>query len=181
MQYELLFDLGQQAYLEGVLCWLLLGSAVLLPATWLRRRRRLQGAATAMPTFMMAFGAVAAACGLITLWDHHRLLEHLQAGRVEIAEGPVASHSVQQIARYDVQSKRYNRSEWEAFLVGATAFGFTRDGSAVGFSNGAEPRLQLRDGEWLRVHYVEDVAGDFSQRRILRLERAKSSITHQES
>jgi hypothetical protein len=169
MQYELLFDLGQQQ--TGEAFWLLLGSAILIPATWLRVRRTRQGGATAMPTFMMLFGAVALACGLITIWDHQRLLNHLQAGRVEIAEGLVASHSVESIARYDHQAKRYNRSEWEAFLVGTIAFGFTRDASAVGFKNGAEPRVQLRDGEWLRIAYVEDVAGDFSQRRILRLER----------
>lgn len=169
MQYELLFDLGQQQ--TGEAFWLLLGSAILIPASWLRWRRARQGGATAMPTFMMVFGGVALACGLITIWDYQRLSNHLQAGRVEIAEGLVVSHSVESIARYDHQAKRYRRSEWEAFLVGSTAFGFTRDGSAVGFKNGAEPRVELRDGQWLRIAYVEDIEGDFSQRRILRLER----------
>lgn len=170
MQYELLFELGPQAP-SGIAFWLLLGSGILIPATWLRWRRARQGKATAMPSFMMLFGGVALACGLITIWDHQRLLGHLQAGRVEIAEGFVVSHSVQQVARYDTRSKRHSRSEWEAFLVGATAFGFTRDGSAVGFKNAIEPRVELRDGQWLRIAYVEDVEGDFSQRRILRLER----------
>lgn len=179
MQYELLFDLGQQDYREGV--WLLFGSAVLLPAIALRWRRARQGGATAMPSFMIAFGAVALAMGLIPLWDHHRLMAHLRAGTVEVVQGPVLSHSVESVARYDSQSKRYRRSEWESFLVGAVAFGFTRDASAVGFKNGDQPRLQLHDGQWLRVHYVEDVAGDFSQRRILRLERVHLPRFPQES
>lgn len=173
MQYELLFDLGQQQPADAF--WLLLGGAILIPASWLRWRRARQGGATMMPTFMMLFGGVALACGLILRWDHERLLAHLQAGRVEIAEGLVAAHSVETIVRYDVQAKRHRRSEWEAFLVGPTAFGFTRDASAVGFKNGDEPRVPLRDGDWLRIHYVEDVEGDFSQRRILRLERGNKA------
>ena len=56
---------------------------------------------------------------------------------------------------------------------GDTAFGFTQDASSVGFRNAEEPRITLRDGEWLRLHYVEDEEGEFAQRRILRLERAR--------
>ena len=61
MQYELLFDLGQQQPADAF--WLLLGGAILIPATWLRWRRARQGGAITMPSFMMLFGGVALLCG----------------------------------------------------------------------------------------------------------------------
>lgn len=171
MRYELLFDLGQQPRSDWP--WLLIGLAVMAGAALGLWRQRVRGQRSAGPGFFLVFGAFCLAAGLVPIWDRHRLLQALQSGQVRVAEGRVSSHGVELLTRYDSASKRWRRSHWEAFRVGDTAFGFTQDASSVGFRNAEEPRIALRDGEWLRLHYVEDVEGEFAQRRILRLERTR--------
>ncbi len=108
----------------------------------------------------------------VTVWDHHRLVGKLQAGQARVAEGEVQGYALQHTAAYNTTSKRYDRSTWESFHVGGVAFVYRRGGGGgAGFHNSGEPPLQISDGLRLRLHYVEDVEGDRSQRRILRLER----------
>jgi hypothetical protein len=169
MATELLFDIGQQGWHEWP--WVLGGALVMAAALRAWRRATVRGLRRSGPGFFVVFGGVCLAAGLVTLWDHQRLQRALQDGRAQVLEGVVNGHLVEQQVRWDVRDKRWRRSTWEAFRVGDTAFGFTRDASAAGFRNAEDAPVVLHDGQWLRLHFVEDVAGDFSQRRILRVER----------
>ena len=91
-------------------------------------------------------------------------MKALQAGRVQVAQGVVQSHEITPRASWNSHSKRYDRSTWEAFLVGDVAFGFARDGSAVAFTNGKNRPLVLADGEVLRVHFVEQTPSEYASR-----------------
>jgi hypothetical protein len=169
--FETLFDLAGHGWrygplLAGGVLLLLLALAAL---AWQRRR----GRSLVLPGFFVVVGVVMPAIAGLAWWEHRLLAAALHDGRAQVVEGVVQSHEVTQRASWNGNSKRYDRSTWEAFLVGGVAFGFTRDGSAVGFTNGAATPLALADGEVLRVHFVEQTPGDFASRRILRLERQR--------
>ena len=173
MQWTTAYDLAAVGYRDGL--WFVLGGAVALFALLWVRRARSRGARTGAAWMMVAIGLVAAlGGGGVALWDHHRLLAELQAGRARVAEGVIVSHTVETVRRRNYNaSTRYDTSIWEAFRVGDVAFGFYRGNSPVGFRNADADRIELRDGLLVRVHYVEDVPGDFAQRRILRVELAQ--------
>ncbi len=175
MQTELLYDISTVGYRDGH--WFYIAAAVLLFALLLRLRQRAHlqkyGNKGGMPAgFIACMGLVLVAFGAIPLWDHHRLLGHLQAGHARVAEGVVTSHSVQVIRTRRHNSSGYDSATWESFRIGEVAFGFYRGDSPVGFLNSGRETAELRDGQVLRAHYFEDVAGDYAHRRILRLERA---------
>ena len=173
MQWTTAYDLATVGYRDGL--WFAFGGAVaLVGLLWVRRARR-RGAPAGAAWMMFAIGLVAGlGGGGVPLWDHHRLLAELEAGRAQVAEGPIASHTVELVRRRQHNNfHRYDSSTWEAFRVADVAFGFYRGSSPVGFINSDADRVELRDGMTVRVHYVEDVPGDFAQRRILRLEVAR--------
>jgi hypothetical protein len=170
--FETLFDLASLGWQHGPM--LAIGSAVLAGALgllWLQRRR---GRSQVLPAFFVAAGLVLQIVAALAWWETDLLLADLRSAKAQVATGVVQSHEVKQRASWNANSKRYDRSTWEAFLVGELAFGFTRGGAAVGFTNGGSPPLALRDGELLRVHYVEQTPGDFASRRILKLERHRA-------
>lgn len=169
MQTALIYDISQVGYRDGH--WFYIATAVLLFALWLRLRQRRTGAKGMPPGFVACMGLVLMAFGVVPLWDHHRLQGHLQAGRTQVAEGLVTSHSVEVIRKRRPGENRYDTSTWEAFRIGDVAFGFYRGDSPVGFLNSGSDTVDLHDGQYLRAHYYEDVEGDFAHRRILRLER----------
>lgn len=151
--------------------WLAASAVALVMALAVQWRRRRRGGSLVAPRFFAAAFALMLVVTSLSVWDHHRLQAALREGRALVAEGTLRSHGVQQRARYNASTKRYDRSVSESFYVGAVSFGFIRDASAAGYTNsGAEP-LVFSDGETLRVHYVEDPPGGFDSRRIVRLER----------
>jgi hypothetical protein len=166
---EPLFDLDRHGWQHGPM--LALGLVVLIAAVagWVRQRRR--RGSVVLPGFFAVVGLLLPTVAGLALWEHRMLSAALAEGRAQVVEGVVQSHEVTLHARWNANSKRYDRSTWEAFYVGPVAFGFTRDGSAVGFTNGGGAPLVLSDGDVLRVHYVEQTPGDFASRRIVRLER----------
>jgi hypothetical protein len=169
MPTELIYDIARQD-VSDVLPLVLAGLALSVAlAVWWRQRRLQRPAGT--QAFIAGMVGVAALAVVITVWDHHRLVGKLQAGQALVAEGEVQAYALQETAVYNTTSKRYDRSTWESFHVGGVAFVYQRSGGGAGFHNGAEPPLQISDGLRLRLHYVEDIEGDRSQRRILRLER----------
>ena len=168
MRYETLYDLTQTGFQGQV--WLAAAAMAMLVAVALFWRQTRRGGRLATHGFFVVFCSVALAMGGIQLWDHQRLVSHLQSGSVQVVTGPVQSHSVTEQVVYNHSSKRYDRTTWEVFRVGDVAFGFSRCG-AVGFRNCGEQLVQIHDGQQLRLHYVEDVPGVFTERRILRLER----------
>ena len=173
MQWTTAFDLAAVGYRDGL--WFVFGAAVALAGLLWVWRARQRGARTGAAWMMFAIGLVAGlGGGGVPLWDHHRLVAELQGGRAQVAEGAVVSHSVELVRRRRHDSMtRYDSYTWEAFRVGEVAFGFYRGSSPVGFINGDADRIDLHDGMVVRVHYVEDVPGDFAQRRIVRLEVAR--------
>lgn len=171
MGYRTVFDLAAQP--TGHAAWWAIGAVVVgvaLAARWRARRRGRSAGATG---FLVALGiAIALLGGALPMWDRARLLDALVDGRARVAEGFVTSHEVTEVA-HRVAGKdttRTQRLAWEAFFVGAEPFGYYRDATAVGFRNSGAARFALADGQRLRVHFVEDVEGDYSQRRILRIE-----------
>lgn len=171
MNFEPLFDLGTYGYREGP--WWLLGVAIALAALawWLWQKRRQQR--TALPGFLAIMGLVASVgAGGVPLWDHHRLMAEFNAGRALVVEGVVSSHSVQEHARRRHDGKGYERRTWESFRVGEVAFGFDHQASPLSSFMHEVHAAPLANGQRLRVHYVDDVPGDYSQRRIVRVERA---------
>lgn len=172
MPTELIYDIARQD-VSDLLPLVIAGLAlsVALGAWW--RQRWLQRPA-GKQAFIAVMVGVAALAVAVTIWDHHRLVNKLQAGQALVAEGEVQAYALQHTVEYNATSKRYDRSTWERFHVGGVAFVYQR-GGGVGFHNSAEPPLQISDGLRLRLHYVEDVEGDRSQRRILRLERICSA------
>ena len=170
MQTELIYDITRQDFSD--VPWLVaVGVAfVLALAAWWRHRRLKRPAG--LQAFFIAMSGVATLAVATTLWDQQRLANKLQAGQVQVAEGEVQAYALQHKAVYNTDSKRYDRSTWERFHIGGTAFVYRRDGGAgAGFHNASEPPLPISDGLRLRLHYVDDIEGDSSQRRILRLER----------
>lgn len=170
--YETLYDIALQG--PPNTGWLVASAVALVIALalhWRRRRRRGHGLG-ATRFFAAAFALMLAVTGL-SVWDHHRLQAALREGRALVVEGTLQSYGVEQRARYNASSKRYDRSISESFYVGAIPFGFIRDASAAGFTNSGDEPLSFENGETLRLHYVEDPPGGFDSRRILRVERRR--------
>jgi hypothetical protein len=169
--YEALYDLALQG--PPNTGWLAASAAALVVALVVLRRRRRRGEGVHVPGFFAAAFALVLVVTCLSVWDHYRLQAALREGRAAVVEGPLQYYSVQQRARYNASTKRYDRSIAESFYVGNVSFGFIRDASTAGYTNsGAEP-LAFVEGETLRVHYVEDPPGGFDSRRILRLERLR--------
>lgn len=166
-----LYDITQEAPPD--LLWLALSVLVLLVAVprLARRLARREGAGAA--GIVVLGGVLVGAATALSAWDHHRLQAALRDGRVQVAEGPLLSHEVQERAEYNGSTKRYDRSTAESFYVGEVPFGFVRRGSVPGYTNAGATPLVFTPGERLRVHYVEDAPGDFASRRIVRLERVR--------
>ena len=169
MQTAVLYDISKVGYRDDH--WFYIAAAVLLLALLSWRHQRRTGRQVLPAGFVAIMGLVLVAFGAIPLWDHHRLLAHLEAGRTQVAEGTVSSHSVEVIRKRRPGENKYDTSTWEAFRIGEVAFGFYRGDSPVGFLNSGSDAVELHDGQHLRAHYYEDVEGDFAHRRILRLER----------
>jgi multisubunit Na+/H+ antiporter MnhG subunit len=174
MDYQLLYDVSQpptQQWVWGAI-GLLLAAAGGFGLWRARRRGRRQGVAG----MLAAIGTLLALlAGAWPLYEREQLVDALAGGRAQVAEGPVSAHVVEVVARRRAgdDATRVTRTTWEAFIVGTTPFGFYRDASRIGFTN-AGAQAALGDGQRLRLHFVDDVPGDFAQRRILRVERARA-------
>ena len=170
MHSELIYDITRHDFVD--LPWLVgVGVALLLAvAAWWHQRRLNRPAG--LQAFFIAMAGVATLAVGATLWDHQGLTVKMLAGQVLMAEGEVLAYSLQHKAVYNRDSKTCDRSTWESFHVGGTAFVYRRrGGSGAGFHSDREPPLPISEGMRLRLHFVEDIEGDRSQRRILRLER----------
>lgn len=171
--YEMLYDVAlQSAPNTGWLAACAVVLAVTLVLLWRRRRGgREPGAAR----WLAGGSALMLLVSGLSVWDHQRLHAALREGRALVVEGTLLSYDVQHRARYNSSTRRYDRSVAESFYVGAVPFGFVRDASVAGYTNSGDTPLAFTPGETLRVHYVEDVPGEFDSRRILRVERLRDA------
>jgi len=168
MQAELILGITRRGFGDGP--WLVATCVAFLLALavwwWQRRLRRPAN----LHAFFIAMGAVAVLAVSATSWNQQRLAGKLQAGQVQMAEGPVQAYALQHTAVYNSSSQRYDRSTWESFRIGGAAFIYRRGGGGAGFQNAGEPPLDITDGQRMRLHFVEDVEDDRSERRILRID-----------
>jgi hypothetical protein len=120
-------------------------------------------------------GGVALVCGGAGLAQAAERHELISAPGVRQAEGPV-----ERVWAQSVQSRndRKRSWQWQGFALGAVEFAYVRNAEQNCFHNGQERDISLREGDWLRVHYVERPAGDEpagpAERCILRVERLPS-------
>lgn len=169
LPYDTLYDIAREG--PPNIAWIAFSAVVLCVVVPLAWRRRTRGQGWGLAGFVaLGFGLMLGVAGL-SVWDHHRLQAALSEGRAQVVEGPLQSYGVQPRARWNPNSKRYDRSIAESFYVGPVPFGFVRDASAAGYTNSGSPPLAFQPGEMLRLHYVEDAPDDFASRRIVRVER----------
>jgi len=176
MNWQLAYEIdhgGTGAQFYG---FVLMGCVVLAVAAgihlWARRRRRRSGIAR-----VLAFGgALIGVLGYgVNTWDQRRLAVALDDGSAQVVEGPVVAH---QIWREDVTnpktdtSRRFRR--WQTITVGGVRFIWSPGAQEAAFTNAQTPTVNFHDGLFVRIAYVEDVAGEAHQRRILRLETAEA-------
>jgi hypothetical protein len=120
-------------------------------------------------------GGVALVCGGAGLAQAAERHELISAPGVLQAEGPV-----EQLWEQSVRSRsdRKRSWQWQGFTLGEVEFAYVRNAEQNCFHNGNERPVVLRDGERLRVHYVERPSGSEpagrAERCILRVERLAS-------
>jgi hypothetical protein len=120
-------------------------------------------------------GGVALVCGGAGLAQAAERHELISAPGVLQAEG-----TVMQLWEQSVRSRsdRKRSWQWQGFTLGEVEFAYDRNAEQNCFHNGNEQAVALRDGDRLRLHYVERPADGESvgraQRCILRVERLPS-------
>ena len=168
---SVLFDLAHSYGSAGLALALATGIAALALAMviWSRWRRA--------PVSVLALwcGGVALVCGGAGLAQAAERHELISAPGVLQAEGPVEQLWEQSVAS---RSDRKRTWQWQGFTLGEVAFAYVRNAEQNCFHNGGLREVALRQGERLRVHYVErpgdDGAVGSAQRCILRVERLAS-------
>ena len=168
---SVLFDLAHSYGSAGLA--FALGAAIaalaLAMVIWSRWRRA--------PVSVLALwcGGVALVCGGAGLAQAAERHELISAPGVLQAEGPVEQLWAQSVPS---RSDRKRSWQWQGFTLGEVAFAYVRNADQNCFHNGTLHEVALREGERLRVHYVERPADDGrvggAQRCILRVERLSS-------
>jgi hypothetical protein len=115
---------------------------------------------------------VCGGAGLAQAAERHELL---RAPAVLQAEGPVEQLWDQSVAS---RTDRKRSWHWQGFTLGAVEFAYVRNADQNCFHNQGDRLEGLREGDWLRVWYVErptdGQATRRSERCILRVERLPS-------
>lgn len=143
---------------------------------YLRARKQKQRSMVAIAMTVFACVVLVFAYGVGT-WDRWRLANRLAEGSPLQAQGLVTGHAVwrDEVSRAPGETlRRFNH--WERVEVGGVSFIWTPGAHEAGFTNAQTPALQIQDGLLMRIAYVEDVAGEAHQRRILRLEVADIAL-----
>ena len=165
---HVLFDLAQ-SYGSAVHAFVLaaaIAGLALAMVIWSRWRRA--------PVSVLALwcGGVALVCGGAGLAQAAERHELISAPAVRQAEGPVAQLWAQSVPS---RSDRKRTWQWQGFTLGEVAFAYVRNAEQNCFHNAPQHEVALREGDRLRLHYVERPADDGTvggaQRCILRVER----------
>ena len=152
--------------------FVLFGAGMLVLAGGFLWRARRRGERSPTAKVVAGFGVLVAVLGYgVNTWDQNRLAAHLAAGEVQTVDGAVFAHARW---REDITDSRRDSTRryrhWERVVVGGVTFIWPPGAQQPGFTNAQTPPLDLHDGQWLRITWVEDVADEASQRRIVKLE-----------
>ena len=135
---------------------------------WARRRGQRSGTARIIAVFALVVGVLGYG---VNTWDQGRLSDKLASGEILQVSGPLSGHALWRQDVTDIRrdsSRRYR--QWESVTVDGVRFLWSPGAEAPAFTNALSPPIAFHDGMPVRISYVEDVAGDDQQRRILRLE-----------
>lgn len=176
MAYETAFDLGASGFPFWPYVCACAALLLLTGFNLLRKHQRGQRTRVAKWFLMMAV-VIALVAVAIPAWDFHRLSGRLARGETLVAEGDVSGHFVETTRKSVPESGKntswqIRTSTWEGFHVGDTEFGYYRGMTHIGFLNGGDPPIEIRDGMRMRIHYVVDEMGGHREQRILRVEVA---------
>jgi hypothetical protein len=164
MAYKTAYDLAEYGFHERgtvitAIC-LFFGSLVLFAACWGRGRLLF------FPVVALVGSLVLGIVGGLTYWDFNRLKQALVQNKCEVVEG-----SLQKYWTKTEYSPRIGASRVvEGFQVAGIEFLHTVDHSAAGFTNSQNPKVTLRDGLPVRVHFIRDPISEGKEIRILRFE-----------
>jgi hypothetical protein len=171
VSWRLVYDIrGAQAadFTPFIYAGLAILALALVFHLWARRKGARSGTARILAGLAFVVGGLGYG---VNRWDQDRLATRLEEGSVLRVEGPASGH---QLWREDVTDirrdigRRYNH--WETVMVGGVRFTWAPGAQEPAFTNALTPPLDFPDGTPLRITYVEDVADEAHQRRILRLE-----------
>lgn len=102
------------------------------------------------------------------------MLGKLRSGSCSVVSGHVTNYWTSQ--DYHVKTDINGRAvkvwyTYEGFRINNVAFSYTIGASTYCFKNGEKPRLSIRDGMTMRIHYYpEPVVGSSPANRIIKLE-----------
>lgn len=171
MNWRLVYDIrGPQAadFTPYIYAGLAILALALVFHLWARRKGERSGTARILAAMAFVVGGLGYG---INRWDQDRLTARLEEGRVLRVEGPASGH---QSWREDITDTRRDigrrYKHWETVIVDGVRFTWAPGAQEPAFTNALTPPLAFPDGTPLRITYVEDVAGEAHQRRILRLE-----------
>jgi len=181
MKWRVLYDIAGNGRTDFTPFLYVAGAMLMLALLFqlrAHRRRQTSGSAKVIAIFATLIGGLGYG---INTWDQQRLIGRLSGGDYLIAEGLIANHQLweQELARGKDSRRRYQR--WEIVYVAGIAFIWSPGAQEPAFTNAQQPPIDIRDGMPVRISYVEDVAGEAHQRRILRWEVAEPDTGLQSS
>ncbi|HET8708391.1 MAG TPA: hypothetical protein VFM46_18935 [Pseudomonadales bacterium] len=174
MAYQTIYDL--EAY--GFHGWpfLVATFALAFGALGLMARARLNGANPLAARSLFVFSILFADFSIAMPYlEYSRLTAALAHGEAQVANGFISHHEVRPRVQFGQLAIGKLTGELQSFSVNGVNFDWAFSGLGTGLLGGADQALALRDGQVLRVTYVEDGEGSFKQRRILRLEVADAT------
>lgn len=142
--------------------------AALAAASWLWHRLRHRPGNTLTGWFAVA-GVVFVAVGGGLVWEKQQLADtaHWQEVR-----GPLQNLWEDRVRRAGNDRGYWN---WQGFSVGGVAFAYVRNSDGNFFNNAGEHQVELREGQALRVHYIERNELGERNRHIVRIERVTAA------
>ncbi len=167
MEYRTVYDLGS----SGFQYWAMLAWAGLMAflALALMSRARLKGGNPFLAKFLFVFAILFADFSFAMPYlDYSRLSSVLKEGQTLVANGYVSQHAVSPTLEF-IDSRLVGESQ--SFNVDGVKFNWHQPANFVLVSE-SNQSVTLKDGQALRVTYVEDGEGVVKERRILRLELA---------
>lgn len=173
MEYHTVYDLGSHGFNFSPL---LLAIMLAFLSLALMSRARVKGVNPVLARGIFVLSILFADFSVAMPYlEYSRLSSALKDGQTQVADGYISHHMVK-------PRISFNDSSWAKLAGASQSFsvdGVSFDWSVSEFDSSLfskKANLALRDGQALRVTYVEDGEGSVVQRRILRLELAEEDV-----